>query len=168
MMKTAENAAVGNNVKVSIPMLPERPAMPIRRLELGDITEQGSWLMPRLQKSFPSLDPRRISSWLTSMIYENSFMVLYKRDSVACAQLIRANILEPIPIVREVFFFVRDPADKDQIDDAMEFYDELERFTKLHDASTYIVSTRSDIPPELIGKRFKRVFENKQYFVRMD
>lgn len=166
-MKTAENVAVGNNVKVSIPMLPERPRMPIRRMELADITEQGSWLIPRLQKAFPKLEVSRISAWIMSMIYENTFMVLYKRDAVACAQLIRANILEPVPIVREVFFFVRNPADREQLADAMEFYDEFERFTKLHDAMTYIISGHSDVTPELIGKRFERVFEIKQYFVRM-
>lgn len=160
--------AATETVEKAFPSIPRREPAATRRMELGDINEHGLWLFPRLQKAFPSLDQRVIPGWLTSMLYENTSLLLYQRNAVTCAHLIRPSVLEPVPVVREVFFYVRDPDDADQMSDAMACYDEIERYTKLHDASTYIVSSRSDVKPEMLRKRFDRVFESKQYFVRMD
>lgn len=155
-------------VEKAFPSIPERPPAVTRRMELADINEHGVWLFPRLQAAFPKLSPNVIPGWLTQQIWENTSIMLYQRDAVALAQLTRANAVDPMPVVRETFLYVRNPEDADQLTSAMAFYDEIERFTKLHDASTYIISARSDIKPEMLRKRFARVFEAKQYFVRMD
>lgn len=155
-------------VEKAFPSIPQRPRPVTRRMELADINEHGLWLFPRLQAAFPKLNPSVIPGWLTQQIYENTSIMLYQQDAVVLAQLIRAHAAEPVPVVRETFLYVRDPEDVEQITAAMGFYDEIERYTKLHDASTYIISARSDIKPEMLRKRFERVFEAKQYFVRMD
>lgn len=151
----------------AIPMLPEREKAPLRRLDPADLNFHAPWLLDRMAAVFNYLDSRQRYGWLNSMIFSPDYMLLFQENAVGCAQLNRAMSLEPVPVVQERFLFVRDPRDKEQVNDALGMYDEFMRFGKLHNATTFVLYEKSDIPIELVKKHLGRVFDRQISYVKI-
>lgn len=126
------------------------PAEPIvsRRFQLPDLNDHGTWMFDRLQKVYPAVHRQILWTKLNSILYSTEFMFLYQKDAVSCAQLVTGNTINPKPAVHEWFTFVRDPADKAQVEAAATMYADYVRWAKATDAEVIVLSEHTDVPVE--------------------
>jgi hypothetical protein len=103
-------------------------------------------------------------SFLKGIIYSNEFLFLSQEHSAALAQLVRPYGLEPRKIVKEQFVFAQSEA---YAAEAAEFYSEFLRWAKNQGADVIIVDEKSDVPQDLIRKKFDRLSERKEIFVKL-
>lgn len=147
---------------VAAPLPPET-----RRFQRPDLDRHGPWLMDRLVKAYPHLNPSQVAGWLASMVYNNDFMFLFQPNAVGLAQMERGQSLAPAPLVRERFVFAREPK---YVEDASWFYVEWERWARAQGAEVMLVNEGySDVPAETIRARFdnRRIFTRQQTFLRV-
>ena len=140
---------------------------PIRRFQLPDLSKHGAWILPRLLQAYPHLNERSAASWLQTILYNNEFCFLYHDHGVALAQLVSVNALTAKPIIQEIFAWVEDRENKDQIEAAAEFYTEFQRWAKNTGATTIIVEEMTDVPHDMIKEKLGRIFTRQQQFARV-
>ena len=143
--------------------LPERDVPLTRRFELPDLTRH-SWILPRLLKAWPHLQERQVAGFLTGIIYSPDYLFLYQEHGVALATLINSNLRSPVPVVHEIFVLAED---EEHAPDAASFYDEFARWAKSQGAKVVVVEELTDVPHDLIAKKFKTVYETKQKHVKV-
>lgn len=144
-----------------------QPAIPdVHRFQRPDLDRHGAWVMERLTKSYPHIQPRLIGGWLQGLIFNNEVLFLYQDNAVALARIERGHTLAPHPVVREHFVFAREPA---FIEEASHMYTEMAKWARSHGCDTMIVREGlSDVPDEMINARLKkRLFVQEQKFVKI-
>jgi hypothetical protein len=140
----------------------------MRKFDTADLTVHGSWLLPRMIKTFPHLNERGAASILQSILYDNEYCFQVQADSVGLAQVITSHALtSPQPILQERFVWCRDPEDKEQQKQAATFYDQFSRWAKLKGIDIMLVEESSDVPHDMIKERFGRLFVRQQQFARL-
>ena len=139
----------------------------VRRFELGDFDLHGRWLLPRLCRTYRHLNDRGAANWLRGILYNNEWLFLCQPHGVGLAQVMRAETLDPKPMVRERFTWAEDPNVAEQTRDAAWFYPEYQRWARSLGADPIILDEGSDVPVEMIREKLGRVFERKQMFVRI-
>ncbi len=137
-----------------------------RRFQIPDLNTHGGWMLPRLEASF-NMNERLAASWLRSLIYSNEALFLFHDCGVALAQVETINTLQPKPVVRERFVWLREPEDKEAQKTGARFYDEFATWAKHQSAEIMIVQEMTDIPPELVKARLGRIFVREQKFTRL-
>lgn len=137
-----------------------------RRFQMPDLNTHGAWLMPRLQAAF-GFNERMAATWLRSLVYSNDSMFLFHEIGVALAQVEMINTLQPRPVVRERFVWLKDPADKDAQKQGAWFYPRFAEWAVQQNADIMIVQELTDIPPDLVKARLPRIFVREQKFVRL-
>ena len=110
---------------------------------------------------------QRLAGWLRSLIESNEHLFLSQENSVALAEVQRANGLADKPLVRERFVLACDPQNVAHQKEAADFYDEFRRWAKNLDSGVILVQELSDVPADMIKDKFGRIFERKQQFVRV-
>jgi hypothetical protein len=120
-----------------------------------------------MMKAYPHLNERAVATFLQNIIYNNEFLILFRDDSVALAQVSMAHALTGPPIVHERFVWCKDPTDKRQQEGAAEFYTHFRRWAKTMEVTTLIVEENSDVPHEMIKEKLGRIFQRQQQFARI-
>lgn len=144
------------------------PLAEIRRFTLPDMDRVGVWLVPRLIQVYPHLNNRTIIGWLRGMMYDNEYLFLWQPNSVALAQMERAQTLAPRPMVRERFIFCRDPKDKKNQEEAGAFYERFATWARQSGCDTLLVMEKSDVPEEMVKKQLTRLFTRTQTFAKVE
>lgn len=145
------------------------PQAEIRRFTLPDLDRHGTWLVPRLLKTYPHLNQRTVIGWLKSMMYDNEHLFLWQPNSVALAQMERAQTLAPKPMVRERFVWCRDQKDKAHLAEAAGFYERFNAWAKNLGCDTLLVMEMTDVPEEQVKKVLGgRLFQRAQTFAKVE
>jgi hypothetical protein len=132
---------------------------PVRRFEMADLSQHGPWLMKRFIAKFPDADERYMAGYLSQLIYDNSHMFLYQPHAVALAQIVLSCGIKPVKIVQERFVWVEDRNDKEQIENAADFYSEMKLWGKRQSAERIFACEDTDVPKPLIVARLGRLFD---------
>jgi hypothetical protein len=144
----------------------EMPA--VRRFELGDLSQHGRWLLPRLVKVYPHLTEHTAAAFLKNILYNSEFHFCYQPHSAGLAQVERVHSLVSRPIVREKFVWVEDVKNPDYVTEALAIYDDFQVWARHHGADVLVIEEQSDVPHELIRDKYeKRIFTRQQHFVRI-
>lgn len=133
----------------------------VRRFELADLSTHGGWLLKRLAAIFPDLGERAIAGYLTNLVYNNEHMFLCQPHAVALAQMTSSPGIRPTKLVQERFVFVEDKNDKEQLEDAADFYINMRQWGRQAGAERIIVMENSDVPKSLVELRLGRLFDTK-------
>lgn len=145
---------------------PENP-LPIvstlRRFALPDLSTHGTWLLPRLEQSFPHLNQRYLLGWIRTLLYDNANLFLYQDHSVALFQLTNIYSLAPKPEIIERFVFCQEGFQKE----AANFYEEVLRWAKPQGIEKIWVEEMSDVPHDLIKDKIGRIFTQEYRFARV-
>ena len=126
---------------------------------MADLSQHGPWLMKRFVAKFPDADERYIAGYLSRLIYDNEHLFLYQPHAVALAQIIHSPGIKPIKIIQERFVWVQDRADKEQLENAADFYSEMKLWGKRQNAERIFACEDSDVPKPLIVARIGRLFD---------
>jgi hypothetical protein len=138
-----------------------RERAPMRRFELADLSRHGPWLMKRFALAFPEVPEKVIAGYLTGLISSAEYMFLYQDHAVALAQLVNIPGFKVARAVQERFVWVEDKAQRDQLEAAADFYDEMKVFAKRREAERIIVCENTDVPKGMIEEQLGRVFDTK-------
>ena len=133
----------------------------VRRFELADLSTHGAWLLKRLALIFPDMPERAIAGYLTNLVFNNEHLFLCQPHAVALAQMISSPGIRPVKMVQERFVFVEDKTDKEQLEDAADFYVNMKQWGKQAGAERIIVMENSDVPKSLVEARLGRLFDTK-------
>jgi len=139
----------------------DREPATIRRFEIADLSTHGPWLLKRFQTLFPDVTEKYIAGFLRGIIYSNEFSFLYQDNAVALAQIIASPGIKPIKIVQEHFVWIADRNDKDQAENAADFYVHFKQWGKQQGAERMFVMENSDVPKPLVEQRLGRLFDVK-------
>lgn len=145
--------------------LPE--SMTVRGYQLPDFDRHAKWLLPRLLEAYPHLDRRSAINFLKGLLSSNEYHILYLPHGIAVAQLVFGHTLAPKPVVQERFVWVENREDKNQIEQAVGFYDAFKQWAKSLRCETIIVEEMSDVPHEMIKAKLGRIFSRQQQFARL-
>lgn len=144
-------------------VLPVEP----RRFTIPDLDTHGAWLIPRLTEQYPAMNTRAAANFLRSIVYANDYMFLFLPNAVALAQRTSDYMLDPTPVVRERFCWVKDKNDIVAKQAAALFYDEFSKWARHMGCEIMFVEEASDVPHEQIRERVGRVYMRQQQFVRL-
>jgi hypothetical protein len=139
----------------------------IRRFSTADLSSHGTWIMKRLMQMFPDADEHWLGGWLKGTIYDNGHLFLYQDNAVCLAQVTVLPSIKPTKVVQERFVWVADRNNKDQIDAAADFYEDMALWAINQRIDRLFVCENSDVPKEEIQKRVGRVYETKISHVRL-
>jgi hypothetical protein len=146
---------------------PLREIAQMRRFEIADLTTHGPWLLKRFAIMFPGMSEQNIAGYLRGLIYGNEHIFWYQPHAVALAEFIHAPGLKMTRLVQERFVWCENKDDKDQLENAADFYIHMKRWAKSKDAERMIVCENSDVPKPLIEARLGRLFDTKITFARL-
>ena len=139
----------------------------VRRFELADLSKHGPWLMKRFAAKFPEMAERTIAGYLNGLIVNNEHIFLYQDHAVALAQIVNSPGIKLVRVIQERFVWVEDAKDKNQLDDAADFYDHFKQEALRREAERIVVCEDSDVPKTLIEHRLGRVFDTKVSYARV-
>jgi hypothetical protein len=139
----------------------------IRRFSRADLSEHGSWIMPRLVQMLPGVDEHWLAGWLQGMIYDNGHLFLYQKNAVCLAQAVMLPSIKPTKVVQERFVWVKDKSDKTQIEAAADFYEDMSLWAVNQRIDRLFVCENSDVPKVDIEKRVGRIFNTTICHVRL-
>ncbi len=135
----------------------------LRRFALPDLSTHGTWLLPRLETSFPHLNQRFLLGWIRNLLYDNANLFLYQDHSVALFQLTNIFSLAPKPEIIERFVFCQEGFQKE----GGAFYAEAARWAKPQGIEKIWVEELSDCPHDVIKENVGRIFTRQQQFARV-
>lgn len=133
----------------------------IRRFELADLSKHGPWLMKRFAVKLPDIDERRVAGYLSNLVFNNEHYFMYQEHAVALFQVIHSPGIKMTKVVQERFVWVETREDKDQLENAADFYSDAKQWAKRLEAERMIVCEDSDVPKSLIEIRLGRLFDTK-------
>lgn len=140
---------------------------PIRRFAPADLSQHGPWILRRLMQMFPEADEHWLAGWLRGNIYDNAHLFLYQPHAVCLAQVIMLPSIKPTRVVQERFVWVEDKNDKDQLDAAADFYEDMGLWALNQRIDRLFVCENTDVPKEKIEKRIGRIFNTTISHVRL-
>lgn len=139
----------------------------VRRFYPADLSSHGPWIMKRLTQMFPEADEHWLAGWLRGTIFDNAHLFLYQENAVCLAQVVMLPSIKPTQVVQERFCWVKDRTDKDQLESAADFYEDMALWARNLRIDRLFVAENTDVPKEEIQKRVGRVFETKICHVRL-
>jgi hypothetical protein len=137
-----------------------QPAL-VRRFEPADLSRHGPWLLKRFAAIFPDLPEKYVAGYLSGLIFDNEHAFFYQDHAVALAQLVHSPGIKSVKIVQERFVWVEDRTNKDQLENAADFYGHIKVWGIRQSAERIIVCESSDVPKNLIEARLGRLFDTK-------
>jgi hypothetical protein len=139
----------------------------VRRFEMPDLSKHGPWLIKRFLLKFPNFTEQAIFGYLSGLVYNNEHMFLYQDHAVALAQFVMSPGIKPSKTVQERFVWVEDRTDKEQLENAADFYSHMHLWGKRQDVERIIVCEDTDVPKAMIEARLGRLFDAKITHARM-
>ncbi len=137
-----------------------QPAL-IRRFEPADLSKHGPWLLKRFAMVFPDLPEKYVAGYLSGLIFDNEHAFFYQDHAVALAQMVHSPGIKTVKVVQERFVWVEDVKNKDQLENAADFYAHIKVWGIRQGAERIIVCENSDVPKPLIEQRLGRLFDTK-------
>lgn len=135
-----------------------------RRLSLSDLTESSQWILDRLLKVHPHLNERSIAGYIRSLIDSNESLFLFQPNSIALAQVDRAFVIDPRPVVRIRYVIARS---KEHINEAAEFYLHIREWARHMNAEFVMLGDVSDVPLSVIQQKMGKTFEKNIVYARV-
>lgn len=146
---------------------PARVLPPVRRFSLADFSTH-PWIRDRVVQFFPHLTPFQVDGFLRSQLYSPEFLFLFMPHAVGYAQCRNDVLFEPTPVIVERFVICQDPQNAEHMEEAASFYDEMAMWAKSKSSLLLQVGEHTDVPLEMIAKRFKRKMDEvPMHFVRL-
>lgn len=139
----------------------------VRRFEVADLSRHGPWLLKRFATKFPDLTEQQIGGYLRGLVAANGSQFLYQDHAVALAEVTYSAGIKRAMIVQERFVWVEDNKDKDQLENAADFYDNIKVWARGLGAERIIACEDSDVPKTLIEARLGRLFDTKISYARV-
>lgn len=139
----------------------------VRRFSTADLSEHGGWILKRLLPLYPDCNERFIAGWLSGLVSSNEHSFLYQPNAVGLAQIVSTPGLRPGKMVQERFVWVKDKADKDQLEHAADFYLSFAEWGRAQGAVRIIALEDTDVPKGLIEARLGRLFDTKVSHARL-
>lgn len=139
----------------------------MRRFDIADLTTHGPWLLKRFSAKFPEMHEQQIAGYLRGLIYDNEHRFTYQDHAVALFQFVYSHGIKPVRFIQERFVWIEDKADKEQMEAAADFYDDVHRWARGNGAERIIVCEDTDVPKSLIEARLGRVYDTKISHVRV-
>lgn len=152
--------SAAEKIEIAAPVTP-------RRFSVGDLTEHGPWLMPRLVKAYPHLNEHVVAGWLRSFIDSREHLFLYLPHAVGMAQLINTYSLNGKPVVVERFVWAQNRANPAHLDQAVSLYTDMAAWAKGLGVSILVFGDSSDVPRERINDKFGRIYQRTEQYVRL-
>ena len=90
------------------------------RVTESDLAPLADWLIPKLSRSWPRLNDGAIIHWLRSSISDPHFLLI-RTENVCALMQTEMNILEPMPMVKEVFCESKDGVTHEECFDLYRF-----------------------------------------------
>ena len=141
---------------------------PVRRFEPADLSQHGPWMLKRFAAKFPDFSEQAVASYLSQLVWDNEHMFLYQPHAVALAQIMNSPGIKTVKIVQERFVWVEDRNDKDQLENAADFYTHMQQWAKRQQGvARIIVCEDTDVPKAMIEARLGRIFDTKVSHVRV-
>ncbi len=137
-----------------------QPAL-IRRFEPADLSKHGPWLLKRFAVVFPDLPEKFVAGYLSGLIFDNEHAFFYQDHAVALAQMVHSPGIKTVKVVQERFVWVEDIKNKDQLENAADFYAHIKVWGIRQGAERIIVCENSDVPKPLIEQWLGRLFDTK-------
>lgn len=141
--------------------------MDTHRFSLNDLSTQAPWFIPRLIKVYSHLTERSAATWLRNVMDQSDTLFLASDKGLSCTSLVHPDTFSPKAVIQERFTWVADPADKDQVKEALAFYDAAYRWGQGLGVNVFLLCEYSDVPAEVLRERFKRVLTRQQSFLRV-
>ncbi len=143
-----------------------QPAL-VRRFEPADLSKHGPWLLKRFAMVFPDLPEKYVAGYLSGLIFDNEHAFFYQDHAVALAQMVHSPGIKTVKIVQERFVWVEDIKNKDQLENAADFYAHIKLWGVRQGAERIIVCENSDVPKPLIEQWLGRLFDTKVTHARV-
>ncbi len=143
-----------------------QPAL-ARRFEPADLSKHGPWLLKRFAMVFPDLPEKYVAGYLSGLIFDNEHAFFYQDHAVALAQMVHSPGIKTVKVVQERFVWVEDIKNKDQLENAADFYAHIKVWGIRQGAERIIVCENSDVPKPLIEQRLGRLFDTKIMHARV-
>ena len=143
-----------------------QPAL-IRRFEPADLSKHGPWLLKRFAVVFPDLPEKFVAGYLSGLIFDNEHAFFYQDHAVALAQMVHSPGIKTVKVVQERFVWVEDIKNKDQLENAADFYAHIKVWGIRQGAERIIVCENSDVPKPLIEQWLGRLFDTKVTHARV-
>ena len=154
------------NAPAPTPAVIHEPAF-VRRFEMADLNTHGGWLLKSLQQAFPEMTETYVAGWLRGLLYSNEHLFLYQDNAVALAQTVSAPGIKSYKLIQEQFVWVEDKADKQQLEDAADFYIHFQVWAQRQGVERMIVMENSDVPKAKVEERLGRLFDTKVTHARV-
>lgn len=120
-----------------------------RRFYLADIDEMGLWILKRLKERYTFLDDKTSLGWLRSCMDRNDFLFMRTDHTVGLAVVGHIPLMA-VPYVQEVFVFIRDPDDPNQLREGQEIYRHFRQWAASMNAKELRLDIFSDLPMSYI------------------
>jgi len=144
-----------------------RQPAPVRRFEPADLSKHGPWLLKRFAMVFPDLPEKYVAGYLSGLIFDNEHAFFYQDHAVALAQMVHSPGIKTVKVVQERFVWVEDVKNKDQLENAADFYVHIKVWGIRQGAERIIVCENSDVSKPLIEQRLGRLFDTKVTHARV-
>src|SRR5215472_4240717 len=90
----------------------------IMRFAPADFQQLGEWMVWRLKDRFPQVHDGMIAGWLKSQMDSNEAMFLRFNRAIGLAAIGHKNVLDPKPIIEEVFVLIHGRETDGKLEDA--------------------------------------------------
>lgn len=141
--------------------------MDTHRFSLNDLTVHAEWFIPRLLKVYPHLNERSVATWLRGVMDQADLFFQAGATGVSCVALVHPDTFTSRAVVQERFTWVADPTNAAQVDEALAFYDGIQRWTKGLGIDVLMLSEHSDVPAEALRTKFKRIYTRQTSFLKV-
>ena len=129
------------------------PAPQARRFLVPDLSTHGSWLIPRMLKTYPELTEHTAVGWLKQFMVNNEFFFVRTDHAAALVQIMPGYSLIPVKIVQERFVWCADPKNLEYVDEAASLYGDIYHWARrLNGIRDIIVDESSDAPRARIAQ----------------
>lgn len=147
--------------------LPEVELPYIRRFQSADIQKHAPWLFPRMASAFPHMSQASHYTWMLNVLMNNDVLGLYHDKGVAFA-VVTSPIIGKEPTIEELFVWVQDAADPEQMRAGAHFYSHFYEWASRRNVQTVIIENNTDISRKAILEATgRRVFEAKLSYMRV-
>lgn len=144
----------------------------VMRFGPADFQDLGEWLLWRLKDRFPQIHQSMVAGWLKGSMDSNEIMFLRFGRAVGMASIGHKNLLDPRPVIEEIFVLVkgRDTdgvIEKPAFEEGARLYGEFKRWGETLGASEMLVERMSDVPRDLIKLALGRVWAREVVFTKL-
>jgi len=131
----------------------------VRRFSVPDYTKKASWLLPEIQKLFPSVSEKSVYAWISSLTASKEHSFICTDNAVGLGQISHLPLCFT-PIVEEVFVYIHPDAD---FIEGVPIYLAWKMWAEALNSKEIRVENNTHIPREYIEAAFGRRVDRVAY-----